>query len=75
MASEPELTLILLGLGLDEFSMSPAIIPEIKKIIRTATIAQAREIAEKALTFSTGKEVEEFAKAKLKEIVPEFEIT
>lgn len=74
MAGDSELALILLGLGLDEFSMSSVIIPEIKKIIRAATLAQAKEIAEKALTLSTAKEVEEFAKAKLKEILPDVEI-
>ena len=31
----------------------------------------AKKIAEKALTFNTGKEVEEFARRKLKEILPE----
>ena len=74
MASEPALVPILLGFGLDEFSMSSVIIPEIKKIIRALTLTQAKEIAEKALTFSTGKEVAEFAVARLKEIVPDFEI-
>ncbi len=74
MASEPELVPILLGLGLDEFSMSSPIVPEIKKIVRSLSLEQAREIAQKALSFSTGREVEDFAKAKLKEISPEFEI-
>ena len=34
MAGEPEFALLLLGFGLDEFSMSPVVIPEIKRIIR-----------------------------------------
>ena len=65
------MTLILLGLGLDEFSTSPMAIPEIKKIIRSVTIAQAKEIAEAALLLSTGKEIETFARSKLKEMVPD----
>lgn len=72
MAGDPEIILILLGLGLDEFSMSAALIPEIKKIIRAATLSQAKEIAEKTLSLSTGKEVEEFAKTKLKELLPDY---
>ena len=69
MAGEPELALILLGLGLDEFSMSSVVIPEVKRIIRATTLQQAKEIAEKALTLPTGKEIEEFARTKLKEIL------
>lgn len=74
MASEPELVPILLGLGLDEFSMSSLVIPEIKKIIRSLSMEQVKDIAQKAMSFSTGREVEDFARAKLKEILPEFEI-
>ena len=71
MASEPSLALILLGLGLDEFSTSPIVIPEIKKVIRAVTLNDAQEIAQKALTLSTGKEVQDYVRSKLKELVPE----
>ena len=71
MASEPALGLILLGLGLDEFSVSPVLVPEIKKVIRSVEYRYAQEIAHEALTLSTGKEVEDFAKSKLKELAPE----
>lgn len=74
MAGEPALALILLGLGLDEFSTSPILLPEIKKIIRASRRKDAKKMAEKALTFSTGAEVEEFARRKLKEILPELVI-
>jgi phosphoenolpyruvate-protein phosphotransferase (PTS system enzyme I) len=74
MAGEPELVLLLLGLGLDEFSMSSVVIPEVKRIIRASTLSGAKEIAETALTLSTGREVEEFARAKLKEMLPDFVI-
>jgi len=69
MAGEPSLALILLGLGLDEFSMPPQVIPELKYLIRSITLSQAKEVAEEALKFSTGKEVEDYAQAKLKEIL------
>jgi phosphotransferase system enzyme I (PtsI) len=71
MAGDPSLSLVLLGLGLDEFSTSPILLPEIKKIIRAVKLSDAKKIAEKALTLSTGKEVEDFARKKLKEILPE----
>jgi len=69
MAGEPALALILLGLGLDEFSMPPIVIPEAKHIIRSLTMSQAQDIAKQALRLSTGKEVEEFSQNKLKEIL------
>jgi phosphotransferase system enzyme I (PtsI) len=69
MAGEPRLALILLGLGLDEFSTPPQVIPELKHLIRSITLSQAKEIAQEALKLSTGKEVESYAQAKLKEIL------
>jgi len=72
MAGVPSLTLILLGLGLDEFSTSPIVLPEIKRVIRSVTLDEAKRVAHKALTLSTGREVEEYVSSKLKELVPEF---
>jgi phosphotransferase system enzyme I (PtsI) len=69
MAGEPSLALILLGLGLDEFSMPPQVIPELKYIIRSITFKQAQDIANEALKLSTGGEVEDFVQAKLREIL------
>ena len=71
MAGEPALALILLGMGLDEFSTSPIVLPEIKKVIRAVTIKEARAVAEKALSLSTVSEIEKFAKSKLKDLVPD----
>ena len=73
-AGDIALTIILLGLGLDEFSVSPIAVPEIKKVVRSISYTEAQEIAQKALEFKTGKEVQEFARAKLKKIVPDMEI-
>ncbi|MFA5410416.1 MAG: phosphoenolpyruvate--protein phosphotransferase [Candidatus Omnitrophota bacterium] len=71
MAGEPSLVLLLLGLGLDEFSIPPLLIPEVKYIIRSVTLKQAKSLALEALKLSTGKEVEEFSRVKLKEIIGE----
>jgi phosphotransferase system enzyme I (PtsI) len=71
MAGDMYMTLILLGLGLDEFSTSPVAVPEIKRIIRSVTMDQAREVAQQAIMLSTGKEIERFARRKLKELAPE----
>jgi len=71
MAGDIIMTIILLGLGLDEFSTSPIASPEIKRVIRSVTISQAEEVAHGAMALSTGKEVETYAKKKLREIVPD----
>lgn len=71
MAGDAALTLILLGLGLDEFSVPPIMVPEIKRIIRAVNYEDVKKIADKALKLSTGTEVMEMAKAKLRELVPD----
>lgn len=71
MAGDISLTMILIGLGLDEFSTSPIAVPEVKKIVRSIKYTDARAVAEKALTFTTGKEVQDFARKKLREFIPE----
>ena len=72
MAGEPALALWLLGIGLDEFSVSPVQVPVIKKIIRAVEHRTAQTIAQEALTLTTGKEVEDFLTAHLRRLVPEF---
>ena len=72
MAGEPALALILLGLGLDEFSTSPVNIPRIKQVVRSITFAQAQEIAARAMTLGTAKEIQDFATAHLRALLPEF---
>ena len=69
MAGEPSLALILLGLGLDEFSVPPQVIPELKFIIRAIGFKAVQEIASEAMKLQTGTEVEEFAENRLAEIL------
>lgn len=57
LAGDERATVLLLGLGLDEFSMSSISIPKIKKIIRNTSFNQAQKLAKKALTLSTTKEI------------------
>jgi len=58
MAADPLASLILLGLDLDSLSVSPATLPEIKKIIRSVNYTDARQIAEKALQMKTSEQIE-----------------
>jgi phosphoenolpyruvate-protein phosphotransferase (PTS system enzyme I) len=74
MAGDISLTMVLLGLGLDEFSTSPIAVPEIKKVVRGVNFSQAKEVAEKSLTFTTGEEVRKYARKKLIEFIPDLAI-
>ncbi len=59
-AGEKRAALLLLGMGLDEFSMSAISIPVIKKAIRETSFEKAKEIAENALKLSTAEEIEKY---------------
>ena len=67
LASDPVATMILLGLGLDEFSMTASSIPLIKNILRSVSKTECEEVANKALTMDTAEEITEYAKSVLAE--------
>lgn len=71
VSGDPVFALILLGMGLDEFSMPSKMILQIKQLLRSVTMEEARQIAETALSLSTGKAVEEFSNKKLRELIPQ----
>ncbi len=75
MAGDPLLTPVLVGLGLDEISTSPVLLPEIKKIIRSITFAEAQEIADYTMELSTGVEVVNYLKNKYDEFVKRVMVT
>lgn len=60
MASDPIYAIILLGLGLEIFSMNPSSIPLVKNVIRSVRYRDCRRIAEAALQKKTAQEIEEF---------------
>jgi phosphoenolpyruvate-protein phosphotransferase (PTS system enzyme I) len=59
MAGDPLVTPVLLGLGIDELSMSAVAIPEVKAVIRAMTLAGAQELVAKVLTLPTAEDVRE----------------
>jgi phosphotransferase system enzyme I (PtsI) len=60
LAGDADAIPILLGLGLDEFSMAPASIPRAKEIIRKWHVSDAQELLETVLQMDTGEEVRAF---------------
>ncbi|HWQ30506.1 MAG TPA: phosphoenolpyruvate--protein phosphotransferase [Negativicutes bacterium] len=72
MAGSVEAAVILLGLGLDEFSMSAAAIPVIKNIIRQVSYERAKEIADQALEMETPAEVLGYSRGILEQLGIEY---
>lgn len=60
LAGDPIMAEILVGLGLDELSMSAGAIPEIKQAIRQIDHKKAQALAEKVLSFENGVQVREW---------------
>ena len=71
MAGEPNYTPVLLGLGVDVFSVSSATLLEIKKVIRSATMDQAREICDKVFQFDSDREVDAYLSEISRRLLPE----
>lgn len=67
MGGDPMATMILIGLGLDEFSMTASSIPLIKNIVRSVSKAECEGIAAKALEMDTAEEITAYAKSLLAE--------
>lgn len=71
MAGEPLYTMLLLGMGLRQMSVAPQNIPEIKKVIRSLTIEEAKQVAEEAMRLETARDVNNYLREKTRRIVPE----
>lgn len=65
MAGEPTAVPLLLGLGLDEFSMSASSILQARKIVNSLSFVEMQELANEALTQSSAEEVYELVNSKI----------
>jgi phosphotransferase system enzyme I (PtsI) len=70
MATEPLYAIVLLGLGLDEFSMNPISIPKVKKVLRMSRFEETRTLVEKLFQFSTASEIESYVRRWMAERFP-----
>jgi phosphotransferase system enzyme I (PtsI) len=71
MAADPLFTMILLGLGLDEFSMGSVAVPGIKKIVRSVSMQESKELARTVFGLSTADEIREYLERRVSQILPE----
>jgi phosphotransferase system enzyme I (PtsI) len=71
MSGEPIYTMLLLGMGLRQLSVTPHNIPEIKKIIRSVTIDEATVVAQEAMRLETARDVNNYLREQTRRIMPE----
>ena len=71
MAGDPIYIPVLLGLGVQVFSVSPATLLEIKKGIRSITMDQAREVCDRVFQFDSDREVDAYLGEVARRLLPE----
>ncbi|MEI8350853.1 MAG: phosphoenolpyruvate--protein phosphotransferase [bacterium] len=71
MAGDPLMTLLLLGLGIDELSMVASAVPAAKDMIRSVVLSQAQELARMALAAETAAEVLQLCYDLTAQVAPE----
>jgi phosphotransferase system enzyme I (PtsI) len=70
MAGDPNATAVLLGLGLDEFSMSAPSIPLVKHVVRSTSLADCQQLATQVLELRSWSAVESLVRSWMNERFP-----
>lgn len=68
MASDPVMAFLLIGMGLDELSMSSSSILMIKKMIRSVRFNDVQRISMEAMGMVTGQEIEKFVSLQMRKL-------
>ena len=71
MSSKPGRALLLMGLGVRHLSVPPASLTRVKKAIRSVTIEQCEQIAERAMNLEAARDVDMYLLDRLSKYVPE----
>ena len=70
MAGKPKAFVLLLGMGLRRFSMSPAFIPSIKQLASQLSVNEAEQILRSVMKLKTTAQVKKFMTRQLEHIAP-----
>jgi len=73
MAGDPLSAVLLLGMGLDEFSMSPAGILEVKRIIRSVSLSDAQQLVDVIMEMDSYIEINDYVRKWMNERFESFE--
>jgi phosphotransferase system enzyme I (PtsI) len=71
MASDPAAAILLLGLGLEEFSMSSSSLLPVKRLLRSVSMAEAREAADTVMSMSSSSEAAAFLQGRVADLIHE----
>jgi phosphotransferase system enzyme I (PtsI) len=71
MSANPAYIMLLIGLGLRQFSVPPLAIPEVKRVCCSVTVAQCEEVARRALSMEVAHTIDGYLKAELRKVVPD----
>ena len=74
MCGNPLYTMLLLGIGLRTMSVTPAAIPEIKRVCRSVSIDQCVRVAEQVRSLETARDIKTYLKEELSKVFPEFPV-
>ncbi|MEM1354651.1 MAG: phosphoenolpyruvate--protein phosphotransferase [Planctomycetota bacterium] len=70
MGAEPEFVMLLLGMGLRTFSITPPAIPEVKRLVRSVGIERCKRVARKAQSFDHDREVLNYLRDEMNKVMP-----
>ena len=74
MAGTPRAFVVLLGMGLRRFSMSPAFVPSIKRLASLISTDEAEQIVTSVMKFKTTAQVKKFLARSIEQIAPDLKM-
>ena len=74
MAGKPKAFVLLLGMGLRRFSMSPAFVPSIKQLASQLSVEDAEQIVASLMKFKTTVQVKKFMTRVIEQIAPDLQM-
>lgn len=70
MAGDPLTIVLLVGMGLDSLSMNPVSLPRVKKILRSISYFEAKELLARVLSLNTSEEIEKLVRKEIGHLLP-----
>ncbi len=70
MSGDPLYTMLLLGLGIRQLSVTPHSIPTIKRVVRSATVEESVKVAQEAMRLETARDVNNYLREQTRRILP-----
>lgn len=71
MAGRPRCVLPLFGMGLRQFSMTPAFVPTVKEVVRATDFASASAVAQRVLAMNTVDDIKGFLTQRIRQLAPD----